>query len=229
MRSKEIILWLDERWYAALSEQLKGGTVEDKLNDYVDQLIGQLPEPVREKISREIWAEDQQRLQEMEAAKVFSAFHLREKGKELYFQVERSVEFLDAARALRRYLRREPGAEVDSFTNLFRGWEPITAERFGQLVGLRMENTGKVAGAFDLDFDQKEFSALHIMDGWKTWSMDDVSAAAYHAFRKVRLSPEQRLEHLLYRLDGREITWQASEGPEDLSAADQPAFEGPTL
>lgn len=232
MRSKEIALWLDERWYAALSRQLerKDTTIEGELNAYLDEMLNQLPAQVYERISREILDEDQQRLQEMEDAKVFAAFHVQENGEELYFQVERSVEFLDAARALRRYLRQQPGAEAGSFAELFRGREAITAERYGQLVSLRMENTGRVTGAFDLDFDRQEFSALHIMDGWKTWSMSDVSAAAYHAFRKVRLSPEQRLEHLLYRLDGREITWQASEEPEDLSAVDQPAFgEVPTL
>ncbi len=230
MRSKEISLWLDERWYDALSRQLGDETVEDKLNDYVDQLIGQLPASVREKISREIWEEDQQRLQEMEAAKVFSTFHVREKGQESYFQVEHSVEFLDAARALRRYLRQEPGTEVDSFAKLFRNRESITAEEFDRMVGLRLENTGKVTGAFNLDFDRQEFSALHIMDGWKTWYMADVSTAAYHAFRKDRLSPERRLNILVDRLEGREITWQASEGPEDLSTADQPTFgEGPVL
>ncbi len=43
-----------------------------------------------------------------------------------------------------------------------------------------MENTGKVPGVFDIDFDKREFSAVHIMDGWKTFAMDDVSAAVYH-------------------------------------------------
>ena len=49
-------------------------------------------------------------------------------------------------------------------------------------------NTGKVTGAFELDFDKREFSAVNIMDGWKTFAMGDVSAAAYHAFRKEGLS-----------------------------------------
>lgn len=226
MRSKEIALWLDERWYAALSRQLeqKDTTVEDELNAYLDEMLNQLPAQVYERISREIWEEDQQRQQEMEAAKVFSAFHVREKGEEVYFQVEHSVELLDAARALRRYLRREPGASF--FAELFRNREPITAEEFEQLAELRMENTGKVAGAFDLDFDRQEFSALRIMDGWKTWAMGDVSTAAYHAFRKDRLSPERRLDILLDRLEGREITPEV-QLPEP---ADEPQpFIGPMM
>ena len=32
MSSREIALWVDERWYQALSRQLKDEAVEDKLN-----------------------------------------------------------------------------------------------------------------------------------------------------------------------------------------------------
>ena len=39
MNSREITLWLDGRWYDALSRQLKGETVEDKLNEHLDELI----------------------------------------------------------------------------------------------------------------------------------------------------------------------------------------------
>ena len=61
MASREIILRLDDRWYDALSRQLGDETVEDKLNDYLDARVDQLPEQVREEISGEIWEEDQQR------------------------------------------------------------------------------------------------------------------------------------------------------------------------
>ena len=58
MSSREIALWVDERWYQALSLHLKNETVEDKLNNYLDELISQLPDHTREKISREILEED---------------------------------------------------------------------------------------------------------------------------------------------------------------------------
>ena len=72
MSSREIALWVDERWYQALSRQLKDETVEDKLNNYLDELISQLPDHTREKISREIWEEDQQREQEIRARRTAS-------------------------------------------------------------------------------------------------------------------------------------------------------------
>ena len=44
MSSREVSVWLDERWYNALSRQLKkkDTTVEDELNNYLDAMIDQI-------------------------------------------------------------------------------------------------------------------------------------------------------------------------------------------
>ena len=57
MADRQIEVWINERWYDALSDHLKeqDTTVEEKLEEYVDALIDQLPEQVSEKVSREIW------------------------------------------------------------------------------------------------------------------------------------------------------------------------------
>ena len=59
MTQREIVLWVDERWCKALEKHLLDGSVSDRLEEYVDELVNQLPENVYEKISREIWQEDQ--------------------------------------------------------------------------------------------------------------------------------------------------------------------------
>mgnify|MGYP003205136978 CR=1 FL=1 len=69
-----------------------------------------------------------------------------------------------------------------------------------------MENTGKVRGVFDVNFDKREFSAVHIMDGWRTWAMRDVSPSVYHATRSRFASADEQLSKLLELLDGKEIT-----------------------
>ena len=98
-------MWLDERWYDALDVCLKDETVEDRLGDYLDQLINELvPEQEYSRISQEIWQEDQRGQQELEAARKFAIFHIRDSGQERFLQVERPLEFLDAARLLRTYL-----------------------------------------------------------------------------------------------------------------------------
>ena len=78
MNSRDITVWLDERWYDALSRQLnkKDTTVEDELDAYLDAMIDQLPERVREKISREIWEEDQRQREAAEAVRRFSVFRV---------------------------------------------------------------------------------------------------------------------------------------------------------
>ena len=74
----------------------------------------------------------------------------------------------------------------------------------GKLNG--MENTGKVRGVFDVNFDKREFSAVHIIDGWQTWAMRDVSVAVYHATRSQFASGDDKWRKLLDHLNGKEIT-----------------------
>lgn len=114
MNSREISIWIDERWYDALARHLKGDTLEERLEEFVDQLCNQLPEQEYERISQEIWQEDQVRQQEKEAARQFAVFHLVENGEHRYLQVERNLELLDAARMLRAYQKHSTIA--DSFS-----------------------------------------------------------------------------------------------------------------
>ena len=89
---------------------------------------------------------------------------------------------------------------------MFAGAQPITAEEYDALTVLRMQNTGKNRGVFDLDFDKREFSAVHIVDGWWTWAMRDVSVAAYHATRSSFAPAKEQWSKLLDHLSGKEIT-----------------------
>ena len=202
MDSREITLRLDERWYQALSQQLEVEKLEDKLNEYLDDLISLLPTPIYDKIIGEIREEDLRQQQEIEAAKKFSAFHVRERGQEEYFRLERPWDVLKAAGILRKYLRKD---QQDSFSDFCGIRQRITAGEFDQLVGAHMENSKKVTGAFALDFDKKEFSTVDAADGWRTYPMQDVSVAACRAFRAEGLSDRQRMARFTERLAGREI------------------------
>lgn len=66
MASREIILWIDEHWYDALSKHLKDETLEEHLGDVLDEMCNQLPQQEYERISAQIWQESQKScLQEM--------------------------------------------------------------------------------------------------------------------------------------------------------------------
>nr|WP_325239389.1 hypothetical protein [uncultured Oscillibacter sp.] len=220
MKSREINLWLDERWYQALTQQLEVEKLEDKLNEYLEDLVRLLPTPVYEKIIEEIREEERQMEQTLAASQKYAAFRVTENGREEYFRLDQNYELPQASRALRKYLRQGPGEGVHSFSELFPGREAITHEEFDRMAGLRMENTGRVTGVFEIDFDKREVSTVDA-DGWKTWSMQDVSAAVYHAYRKKYLCGEQYMARFLGKLDSRELSSAGHLSARDVSFAEE--------
>lgn len=202
----DITLWIDRRWKDAIEKHLRDETLEEHLEDVLDELCNQLPEREYKRISAEIYAEDAARRTEEEAARTYAAYHVTERGQEWYFKTSPGEELLDTAEKLRGYVTGEKSAGPELFIKIFADGRPITAQEYDVLTALRMENTGKVRGVFDMNFDKREFSAVHIMDGWQTWAMRDVSVAAYHATRSQFASSDDKWRKLLDHLSGKEIT-----------------------
>ena len=202
----DITLWIDRRWKDAIEKHLRDETLEEHLEDVLDELCNHLPEREYKRISAEIYAEDAARRTEEEAARTYAAYHVTERGQEWYFKTSFGEELLAVGKKLRGYLTKGNGVAPDKFIGMFFGGQPITAKEFDALTALRMENTGKVRGVFDVNFDKREFSAVHIMDGWRTWAMRDVSPSVYHATRSRFASADEQLSKLLELLDGMEIT-----------------------
>ena len=219
MSSKEIALWLDERWYQALSRQLGKETVEDKLNDYLNQLIDQLPERVRERISGEIRDEEQQRKQALDAVQKFSAFRVTENGVTEHFRMDRPVGLLETARCVRTTLRQEPGPRP--FREMFHRPESITAEGFDTMAAARSAQSCKVAAAFDINFDRMEFSTVHPFTGWATYKLNDVSTAVWYAERCGSYEWAVRQARLVEKLAGREICSAGHLSMEDFTPAEE--------
>lgn len=205
-QQEKIVLWIDRRWLTAIEKRLNGQTLQEHMEDVLDEICNQLPEREYKRISAEIYAEDAARRTEEEAARTYAAYHVVENGQEWYFKTSPGEELLDAAKKLRGYVTAENGTAPDLFIKLFADGHPITAQEYNALTALRMENTGKARGVFDLNFDKREFSAVRIMDGWRTWAMRDVSAAVYHATRSQFASSDDQWRKLLDHLSGKEIT-----------------------
>ena len=202
----DITLWIDRRWKDAIEKHLKGETLQEHLEDVLDELCNQLPEQEYKRISAEIYAEDAAEREAREAARTCAAYHVTERGQEWYFKTSLGEELLAVGKKLRGYLTKGNGVAPDKFIGMFFGGQRITAKEFDALTAVRMENTGKVRGVFDVNFDKQEFSAVHIMDGWQTWAMRDVSAAVYHATRSQFASSDDKWRKLLDHLSGKEIT-----------------------
>ena len=203
---EEIVLWLDRRWKNAIEKHLKGETLQEHLETVLDALCNQLPQREYERISREIYAEDAANREAEEAARTYAAYHVTECGQEWYFKTSPGEELLAVGKKLRGYVTKGSGVAPDKFIGMFFGGQPITAKEFDVLTALRMENTGKVRGVFDVNFDKREFSAVHTIEGWKTWAMQDVSTAVYHATRSQFASVDDKWRKLLDHLNGKEIT-----------------------
>ena len=203
---EEIVLWLDRRWKNAIEKHLKGETLQEHLETVLDALCNQLPQREYERISRAIQSEAAAQRAEEEAARTYAAYHVTECGQEWYFKTSPGEELLTIGKKLRSYITSEKVTMPDLFIKMFAGGRPITAEEYNALTAVRMENTGKVRGVFDVNFDKREFSAVHIIDGWQTWAMRDVSVAVYHATRSQFASGDDKWRKLLDHLNGKEIT-----------------------
>ena len=221
----DITLWIDRRWKDAIEKHLRDETLQEHLENVLDELCNQLPEQEYKRISAEIYAEDAAEREAREAARTYTAYHVTEHGQEWYFKTSPGEELLVACKKLRGYVAAEKGTAPDKFIGMFFGGQPITAKEFDALTAVGMENTGKVRGVFDVNFDKREFSAVHIMDGWRTWAMRDVSPSVYHATRSRFASADEQLSKLLELLDGKEITSAGHLSARNFSFSDEIMME----
>ena len=122
---EEIIVWLDRRWKEAIEHHLKDETLQEHLENVLDELCNQLPEREYARISREIWEENRMTREEAEAARTYSAYRVVEGGEEHYFRMTPGEELLGAARTLRKYLK-DTDHSTGKFISLYLQAQPIT-------------------------------------------------------------------------------------------------------
>ena len=163
-----------------------------------------------------------------DAVATCAAYRVTENGQTWCFTTSPGEELIDAAQTLRRYCTSTEHSS-GKFISLYLHARPITSEEYQQLMQLRMENTGEVAGVFDLDFDKREFSAVHIMNGWTTWAMRDVIPSIRQATNPRFATAEERLHKLLELLDGMELTSPGHLTAQNFSFSDEVMMENGKL
>lgn len=141
-----------------------------------------------------------------ETGRRFAVFHVTEHGESVHFLAEENLELLPAAVKLSEYIRKPPEDSPMRFLGMFSRGERISARQFDIYVQERLDNTGIVAGAFDIDLDKGTFDALHIMDGWHRFRIQDVCTAACCAMEEAGVSWDERWKLFLDRLDGMQLT-----------------------
>ena len=203
MGSREISLWIDERWADALEKHLPGHDLQKKMEELLNGLTEQLPEQVREDIRQQIHAEDERMEQEREAQRRFSALKVTEDGRDSFLISEGGMNLLNLSGCIRGYLNRDTGVPFAS--TLYRACE-CDATEFKSALAERADNTGRVVGAFMVDVDAEKLSTLDECGEWHEYKFHDLSVAAYAANRKTQERPERRQEIFAEKLRGKDLT-----------------------
>ena len=81
-QQEEIVLWIDQRWKNAIEKHLKDETLQEHLENALDELCNQLPEREYERISRAIQSEAAAQRAAEEVARTYAAYHVTENGQE---------------------------------------------------------------------------------------------------------------------------------------------------
>lgn len=217
MSSRSITVYLDEPWYNALARQAKKEdmTVEEKLEDCLDALIEQLPERVRDKVSREVWEEHQR---EQEASRRCSVLRVTQGGRTDHLLTEgaASLDALHAAVRLRSFLLSKVGQPSLRFAETLHGTVDIAPEVFRDYVEELRQGAGRTVAALDIDLDRSEFSTLDAASGyWLKYAVPDVLSAVWHSQRNPALTREQQQTIFDSRLEGREIFTPEAPGMEE--------------
>ena len=82
----DITLWIDRRWKNAIEKHLKGETLQEHLENVLDELCNQLPEQEYERISCAIQSEAAAQRAKEEAARTYAAYHVTEHGAGVVLQ-----------------------------------------------------------------------------------------------------------------------------------------------
>lgn len=128
-----------------------------------------------------------------------------ENGSDAYFTSEHFNTFRSAAYRYRLYDRGELSAEPQSLTDAFIGNDAITAADYEYLCD-SMPNDIRITAFVDFDLDNETVSVYSERNNtWRSYSLHDVSVAAFKAFRKDCASSDERERTFKIALSGKEI------------------------
>ena len=229
MNLVEVALYFNELQLRALEDHLNfdGTTIKDELGKQFDFLYEQyVPQEEQLAIEAEIEQIEAAENAEREARRKFGVFHVHENGSDRYFTSELFDSLLSTAYRYRLYDRGELSANPKAFADAFGEVEYISAAQYEELCD-RMPNDHRIKIAADFDLDKGTASACQSGDNaWWTYSLKDLSTAAYRANRGSYRSSYDRKEKFEEALAGKEIV--PPEETED-EAPDEDEDEAPVM
>ena len=223
MNDIDITLYLNEYRVRALADALgnqTAETVEDKLTEAFDTLYQEyVPDEQRASIEATIENEYAAEQAEMEVARRFAVYHIRENGDDYHFTSDHFRSPMQAAYRYCLYERGELSADPKTFADAFIETNPINLEYFGKVCA-DIHADDRVTALLEFDLDEGRVSVCDGMDNeWQTYSLRDFSVAAYKAFRSDYRSEEGRREILNSSLAGKELNF-SEEPSNDITVYD---------
>ena len=223
MNDIDITLYLNEYRVRALADALgnqTAETVEDKLTEAFDTLYQEyVPDEQRASIEATIENEYAAEQAEMEVARRFAVYHIRENGDDYHFTSDHFRSPMQAAYRYRLYERGELSADPKTFADAFIETNPINLEYFGKVCA-DIHADDRVTALLEFDLDEGRVSVCDGMDNeWQTYSLRDFSVAAYKAFRSDYRSEEGRREKFNSSLAGKELNF-SEEPSNDITVYD---------
>ena len=173
MRGREITLWLDERWYDALSKHLKGKRWRSIWRMSLMKCATSFLQREYERISHELWAEQQAEKEAREAARRFAVFMSRRTAAPIIFWPRKILSCSRPPAVCAATSASRPTKRPTALSK--RCCAPSGSPRRSSTlyVSERLDNTGRVVGAYDIDLDSGDMEAVSIMDGWKRFRIRD--------------------------------------------------------
>ena len=138
-QQEEIVLWIDQRWKNAIEKHLKDETLQEHLENVLDELCNRLPEREYDRISRAIQSEAAAQRTEEEAARTYAAYHVTERGQEWYFKTSPGEELLTVGKKLRSYITGEKAAVPDLFMPTVKIWSVTSRSQIRRKMRICVE------------------------------------------------------------------------------------------
>lgn len=214
MNSIEVSLYFDEPKYAALKTALEedGSSIDAELKLHFQNLYEKYISPEQRLfIDAHIEQVRERERIEAEARKRFAVYHVHENGIDSYFTNQYFKSFASAAYRYRMFSRGELDSMPQSFADALAGSETISDTQFN-FIQSGMSSDPRILAVMDFDLDNGVVSIMKPeMEEPRSYSLHDVSVAAYKAFRSDYYSSEKRAEILADSLYGKELNVFAQE------------------
>ena len=167
MNDIDITLYLNEYRVRALAYALgnqTAETVEDKLTEAFDTLYQEyVPDEQRASIEARIEREDTAEQAQLEAARRFAVYHIRENGDDCHFTSDIFRSPMQAAYRYRLYERGELSADPKTFADAFIETNPVNLEYFGKVCA-DIHTDDRVTALLEFDLDEGRVSVCDGMD-----------------------------------------------------------------